>query len=429
MPQSVGLNLISRLLEDGRLADFYRLKREYFYDREIAVYDRLNSHVVSHGVLPTLSFMQRHIQIDAPDSSDPYGVWYDEYTSRALYNQFSAMLPDLQRDLANTQSRDALDRVTKFVEETHSIRADGQRDLSNVIEIGREVIEEFTRLRSMRGLSGIPSGWPTLDRTTHGFQRGDLIIFSARPGIGKSTVAIKLALEAHKAGFIPLFVSMEMKRVQIGARLLTMDSRLNMVTLRRGELTNCAQYRLEEGVTAFAAKQPFYFIEGQFRQSVNEIASLVHSLRPDILIVDGAYLLKLPGASSRMPLWEKIGEITQILKSIISTANIPGIATFQINREGGRRDRAGLQDAGLEHLQLSDAIGQLASLIVAILSDEGGDDVVASTQRRMKILKGREGESGQWFVHWDFTSMNFDEVADIVGETVHPEPEMGDLIL
>lgn len=415
MPQSAGLNLIARLLLDRRLSDFYRLRREYFYDDEVRVYDRLNAHVIAHGELPSLEFLRRHVEIEEPDSPEPYGVWYDEYTNRALYNRFNDLLPQIQRDLAETQSREALDRVVRFIEETHTIRTDGQRDLTNVVEVGQEVIAEFERLRTLRGLSGIPSNWETLDHTTHGFQNGDLIVFAARPGVGKTTALIKLALEAHNAGHIPLFVSMEMRRVQIGARLMAMASGLNMQALRSGELTSLAEYRLQETIERHRAAQPFYVVEGQFRQSVNELMSLVHSLRPNILIVDGAYLLRLPSVTSRMPLWERIGEIAQVLKNIAVTCNIPVIVSFQINREGGRRDRSG-QDTGVEHLQLSDAIGQLASLIVAIFSDEGGDDLGAARQRRMRILKGREGESGQWFIHWDWTTCNFSEVTDRYGQ-------------
>lgn len=427
MPQSIGLNLLARLLEDGRLADFYNLKRAYFYDTETRIYDRIAEHVQTHGILPSLSLVQRHNDITTPDSADPYGVWHDEYIRRALHNSFGELLPHLQRDLTGGNPVDALNRVTQFIEQTQTIRADGARDLTNAIEIGESVLNEFQRLRTtLNGISGIPSGWPTLDATTHGFQAGDLIVFAARPGVGKSTVAMKMALEAHRAGHIPLVVSMEMSRIQLGARLMAMSDGLNMKTLRRGQLTSNVEWLMTETTERFRQMHPFYFIEGQFRQDVNELASLVHSLRPSIVFVDGAYLLKLPSANARMPLWEKIGEIAQRLKSIAATSRIPVIATFQINREGGKKDRAG-QDTGVEHLQLSDAIGQLASLIVAIFDDDSGDSLDSDRQRRMKIIKGREGERGQWFIHWNWNTCAFNEVVDpSVRNYEQREPEMED---
>lgn len=424
MPQTVGQNLLASLLQDGRLSEFYRLKREYFYDAELQVYDRVNAHVIAHGQLPSLGFLQRHVALTEPDDNEPYGVWHSEYIARALYNRFSELMPQLQRDLSNTESRAALDKLVAFVENTHSIRTDGQRDLVTAVQVGQEVIAEYSAMRSRGGMTGVRTNWPTLDHTTHGFQRGDLIVFAARPGVGKTTVLVKLAKEAHDSGAIPLFVSMEMKRAQIGARLLAMIEHINLTLLRGGELTSYGQWRLEQAVSQLEGRQPFYFVEGQFRQSVNELTSLVHSLRPDILFVDGAYLLRLPTSSSRQPLWEKIGEIAQVLKNIAVTCNIPVVVSFQINREGGRRDRQGNQDTGVEHLQLSDAIGQLSSLIVAIFNDEGGDELGASRQRRLKIIKGREGERGQWNINWNWATCNFSEIqTGYVYEQAEPEYE------
>jgi replicative DNA helicase len=354
--------------------------------------------------------LQRHADIDPPDSPDPYGVWRDEYVGRAMHNQFGALMPILNRLLSAGKPMDAVNEVIRFVEQTQSIRSDGARDLTNMVVIGEEVLAEFQRLRSLQGLSGIPSGWRSLDATTHGFQRGDLIVFAARPGVGKSTVAARLAIEAHRAGHIPLIVSMEMKRLQLGARLVGILGGLNMRTLRRGELVTPVEELIASAVAELNAKLPFYFIEGQFRQDVNELAALVHSLAPALLIVDGAYLLKLPGANSRMPLWERIGEIAQRLKTLAATTSIPTICTFQINREGGKKDKSG-NDLGVEHLQLSDAIGQLASLIVAVFNDEEEDALDQDRRRRLKILKGREGEAGEFYIHWNWDRCDFSEVA------------------
>lgn len=412
MTQSLGKNLLSRILIDGRISEFYQLKREHFYDEEPEVYDAIQKHVEEHGILPTLSFFRRHNDLDEPDSEDPYGVWHQEYIDRALYNRFGEIIPNVQRRLNRREIREALDDTTAFIEQAYSIRTDGQRDVTSGVQFGTEVIEEFRRLRGLRGLSGIPTDWPTLDRTTHGLQRGDLILFAARPGVGKSTVAAKLTVAAHRAGYIPLLVSMEMKRIQIGARILGMQSGVNMRVLRTGEMTTLVENRMSEAIARMAsATNPMYLIEGQFRKSVNDLAALVHSLEPHILIVDGAYLLKLPGVSARMPLWEKMGEVAQVLKNISLTCNIPVVGTFQINREGGKKDKHG-KDTGVEHLQLSDALGQLASLVVGIFKDEDTDDAEVDSHRRLKILKGREGERGEFHIHYNFATMDFSEMVE-----------------
>ena len=410
MAQALGMNLIARILLDGRTSDFFQLKKEHFQDEEIQIYEAVDKHLKEHGILPTLEFFQRHHELSAPDSEDPYGVWHQEYIDRALYNRFNDLIPSVQRKLAQQDARAALDETVDFVETAHSIRTDGQRDVTTGVQFGTEVIDEFRRLRGLHGMSGIPTDWATLDATTHGLQNGDLILFAARPGVGKSTVAAKLTVAAHSHGYIPLLVSMEMKRVQIGARILGMQAGINMKVLRSGHMTTLVENRMTEAVRRMeAATNPMYLIEGQFRKSVNDLYALVHSLEPNLVIVDGAYLLKLPGASARMPLWERMGEIAQILKSMSITCNIPVIGTFQINREGGKKDKHG-KDTGIEHLQLSDALGQLASLVVGIFKDEDTPDAEVDSHRRLKILKGREGERGEFYINYNFNKMDFTEI-------------------
>ena len=321
-------------------------------------------------------------------------------------------MEDVNKALNQRNSIEALDQLTHFIEETHSLRTDGQRDLVDISQIGTEVLDNLRRLREVRGLSGIPTNWPYLDKATQGLQNGDLIVFVARPGIGKTTTMIKMAMEAFKEGRIPLFITMEMKRLQIGNRLMAMMVGANMTPLQRGNMTTRVERVIEQTITSISEEgRPFYFIEGQFRKHVGEVASLVHSLKPDIVFVDGAYLLKLQNANARMALHERIGEIAQTLKNIAAVNNIPVVASFQITREGGKKDKTG-KDVGVEHIQLSDSIGQLASLVVGIFEDDVEETPEARTTRRMKILKGREGETGNFYINYNFETMDFSERID-----------------
>lgn len=411
MAQSIGMNLLSRLLLDERLSDFFLLKKEYLSREEQIAYDWISKHVETHGILPSFNFAtsKKRTDLRTPDSEEPYGVWHHEIISRAIYNQINDLLPSITKLLSEKKSSEALDRIAEFVDRAQSIQTNGQSDLASVAQIGEEVLADFVRLRDVKGLIGIPTGYPSLDLTTQGYQNGTLIILAARPGVGKSTFAIKTMLEAHKAGRIPLFVSMEMKRTQIGARLMAMAGGLNLRAIKQGHLTTFAEERMAETTERLVAMQPLYILEGQFRKTVNDLKALVNSLQPNILIVDGAYLLKLPNINMRMPMWERIGAIAESLNNIALTANIPVFATFQINREGGKVKKDAL---GVEHLMLADAIGQLAHLVIAMFEETGGDNPDSEHQRRLRTLKGREGEDADIFIHWDYNSMNFSEIRD-----------------
>lgn len=415
MAQSLGLNLLARILADQRLSDFYLLKREYFIEGERESFDWVAQHVEEHGALPTIEFAvrrQRQSSLAAPDTTDPYGVWHTEYINRAMYNSFNSLLPEINRKLGDRDSRGAFTDVLNFVDNVQRINADAQRDMVRGHEVATEVINRLRELRSKHGMTGVPTGYKTIDAATHGYQGGDLIVFAARPGIGKSTLAIKTLLAAYRAGKVPMLVTMEMPRVQIFTRLMAMMGGMNMKTLRLGRLSTFGEYRLLDLQGQLqTSNTPMYIVEGQFKKNINDLTSLVLSVRPDILIVDGAYLLKLPYSDSRMPVWQRIGEIAERLKSLAMTNDIPVWTTFQINREGGKRTKAG-HDPGVEHLMLADAIGQLASLVVGMFSDEGGDNPDAEVQRRLRSLKGREGENFQLSMNWQWDVMDFEEIVD-----------------
>jgi replicative DNA helicase len=422
MAQSIGMNLLARLLLDGRSPEFFKLKRDYFIREELEVYDWLTKHVERHALLPSFSFARKRTALRNPDSDDPYGVWHHEYLNRAIYNRFNELLPKVNKLLSERKSEEALDSVVSFVERAESIRTNGERDLVDIAKLGEEVLSEFTRARDKKGMIGIPTGYPSLDATTQGYQNGTLIVLAARPGVGKSTFAIKTMLEAHRNGRIPLFVSMEMKRAQIGARLLTMASGLNLKMIKGGHLTTFAEDKLIETTEELKAQQPMYVLEGQFRKTVNDLRALVQSLKPHILIIDGAYLMKLPHVTTRMSLWERIGEIAERLNNIGLTESIPVFATFQINREGGKVKQGHL---GVEHLMLADAIGQLAHLVMAMLAPEGGDSPDAEKIRIVKTLKGREGEEAEFTINWDYERMDFSEILDpLTREQLEPPPEI-----
>jgi len=422
MPQSLGSNLLAVVLQESRISEFLTLKKEYFEGDEVVIYDWVAEHTKKYGLLPSLDLTCKRTSLEPRDSEDSVGVWLDQYTDRALYNKIGGLLPELQRELENRKPSAALDKVLKFVEEAQSIRADQQRDVADLPSTLREVLEEYRRAAQMKGMTGVPSGWNYLDSMTLGFQKGDLIIVGARPGIGKSACMAYMANAAHVAGFVPMLVTMEMKRVQMGRRIVMMSSRINNTMLKAGQLSTFAEMKIADEIKRFEQSQPFYVVEGNFRKNFNELNALVYSLRPSIVIVDGAYLLKVPNANPRMARWEQVTLIAEALKDLAFTHNIPVVASFQITRDGGKAMKGGGK-IGVEFLQLSDAIGQLASVAVAIVEDEEDENPDFAKQRRMELMKGREGEQGRWFINWNFSDSDFTEIVD---ESTGPVLDRGD---
>lgn len=208
------------------------------------------------------------------------------------------------------------------------------------------------------------------------------------------------ALYAKAQGYNPLIISMEMKALQSARRIFATTARLPMQWMKTGSLSHWGEQKLREAVAA-ACTRPF-FIEGQFKKSIQEIAGLIYSMELDIVYIDGGYLIKILQNGRQESKWERMSEIIETLKTIAIKANIPVVVTFQFNRQVKRTDA---HKAGLEHVQLADAIGQIASVALGIFDDEN-----LMTRKRIEIIDDRESEGGGFTINWDWSSMDFSEV-------------------
>jgi replicative DNA helicase len=124
-----------------------------------------------------------------------------------------------------------------------------------------------------------------------------------------------------------------------------------------------------------------------------------------LVVVDGAYLL---GGTSYQRRYETIAESATFLKQKIATnRGIPVMASYQFNKEGAKTKKG--EEAVVQDLAGSMEIGNLATVVLGLFQ---GDTPETIRKRKINVLKGRNGEVGQFYVNWDFVNMDFDEVGE-----------------
>lgn len=135
---------------------------------------------------------------------------------------------------------------------------------------------------------------------------------------------------------------------------------------------------------------------------------LAATLNVDAVYIDGAYLLQ-SSTNKRLSPFERVSTVAHIIKKSTTELDIPSVCSWQFNRDavGKKKGKgAGVEVAGLENIGMSDAIGQLSSIVISMMQEES---VETMESRLLTLLKGRDGETGQWRINWDFINMNFDE--------------------
>jgi len=235
----------------------------------------------------------------------------------------------------------------------------------------------------------MPSGFADLDNILAGFQKSNLIILAARPGTGKTAMAVNIAqyltvVAKKKVGFF----SLEMSREELVDRLLTAQADIDAWKLKTGRLDQDDFGRLSDAMGILAEAK--LFIDDTPGLSIFEIRTKARRLMMeqniDMLIVD--YLQLAHGANQENRVQE-VGEISQGLKNIARELKIPVLALAQLSRAVEQR---GERSPQLSDLRESGSIEQDADVVI-FLYRKDEDDRESVT---LKIAKHRNGKLGDF---------------------------------
>ena len=268
------------------------------------------------------------------------------------------------------------------------------QDIGSIINA---VLDNLQELQNTTGLSGVPSGYPSIDRVTQGWQKSDLIILAARPSVGKTAFALNIARNAAVDANMPVAVfSLEMSADQLGKRLITTESGLSGEKIKGGiKLEQYEWIQLEDTLKRLA-KAPLYIDDTpgipimEFRTKAKR---LVKSKGVRLIVVD--YLQLMQGPVELRGLREQeVAAISRTLKATAKELNIPIIALSQLSRNAVQRT-GGTGKPQLSDLRESGSIEQDADMVIFIhrpdfvgMSDNPEDKEKAY----IVIAKHRNGE-------------------------------------
>ena len=288
-------------------------------------------------------------------------------------------------------------------------------------EIVDRVLEQLKELRNTSGITGIKTGYTDLDRMTNGFQRGDLIILAARPAMGKSALALNLAVQAARRnpGAVAVF-SLEMPADSIMKRMLSSESRVQSGKLRDGRLSNDEMNRLFEAGNGLA--ESLIDLDDTGSIKVNQIFSKCRKLKSEqeslsMIVIDYLQLITGSRSDSRQ---QEVSEISRSLKILAKEMDCPVIALSQLSRKV--EDRTG-HEPQLSDLRESGSIEQDAD-IVMFLYRENYYDKDKEAQEQIEVVdlslaKHRNGAIGRIQLAFEKGVSRFTNYASSRGDDVH----------
>ncbi|MGI9586298.1 MAG: replicative DNA helicase [Acidimicrobiia bacterium] len=268
---------------------------------------------------------------------------------------------------------------------------DGLQVIDDLLGPAIEKAEELQRNGSE--VTGISTGFRDLDRKLAGLHPTNLVIVAARPGMGKTALALNVAQNVALAGNTVAIFSLEMSREEVVTRMLCAKGRIDSQRLRTGRLAE-ADFTKLSNAAGDLYKQNI-FVDDSPGLTVTEIRAKCRRLRRrpglDLVVVDYLQLMNGSGQENRQ---QEIAMISRSLKSLARELNLPIIALSQLNRgvEAREDKRPRLGD-----LRESGAVEQDADVVMFIYRDEYyyPEKVESKGVAEVVVAKHRQGSVGK----------------------------------
>ena len=280
-------------------------------------------------------------------------------------------------------------------------RLNQKKDFTPLKDIVWTNMDEIDRMAGIDGsLTGLTTGFADLDARTSGLQKSDLIILAARPSMGKTAFVLNIAQNAAiKGGAKVLIFSLEMSKEQLGQRLLSIASCVELSKLKTGDLSRGDWEDLNIAIDRLSNAE--IYIDDTPGISVMEMKNKCRRLKAekglDLVIVDYLQLMSFEGKSEGRQ--QEVSTLSRLLKQLAREMECPVIVLSQLSRAVEQRmdHRPQLSD-----LRESGAIEQDADIVMFLYRDEYYNPETTEKPNTCEVIiaKQRNGPTGSLDLAW-----------------------------
>ena len=270
--------------------------------------------------------------------------------------------------------------------------------LKDVLIKNIEIIDEASRQEG--NIIGVPTGFRDLDAKTSGLQRSDLVIVAARPAMGKTAFALNVAQQAAIKGRASVLIfSMEMSKEQLGQRLLSMESRVEMQKLKTGDLNRKDWDDINIALDILSEAN--IFIDDTPGISIMEIKNKCRRIKAehglDLIVLDYLQLMSYEGKTDSRQ--QEISALSRHLKLLAREMDCPVIVLSQLSRAPEQRTDHRPQ---LSDLRESGAIEQDADIVLFLYRDDYYEKENSEKPGVCEVIiaKQRSGPAGTVELMW-----------------------------
>lgn len=400
--------LISKVIADNDILPVIEagIKPQHFSPHWADVWEWIVTYWRDHSAVPSeRAFKQEHANVTFVDSSrEQFSNLIEEMLESYRHQKLVETLATAVPMINDNKTSEAMKALTEGLQ-TASADVARLRDI-NLMENWEQRVERYQLMKDTpNAIRGIPTGFGGLDRITSGLRPQQLITFVGEAKKGKSLITLIMANAVHTHGKVPLYISFEMSAEEQSARYDALISGISHTKIIRGDLTNHEIDRIRKAVSIRKNMHPFILSEDiSSLTTVSAIAGKVQQHKPDLLVVDGVYLMDdEQGEPKGTP--QALTNITRSLKRLAQRFDIPIVGTTQVLswKLGNRRSRQITADA----IGYTSSFAQDSDLVVGVESDPDIED-----QAIIRVVLARTAPKGEVKIKWDWNNMDFSEVEE-----------------
>jgi replicative DNA helicase len=394
---------LGRVLSFLRADDFYRSANGRVFDAVIALWERsepidlitLTDALKSSG---DLAMVGGPAYISSLTSSVPTSANVEYYAKivretsvrRRLLRAANEMIANAMRE--GVESREVVEEAERRIFEiSEGQETGGYKQAREIVKQTVEAIEKLYRTRE--DYTGVPSGFPALDKMLSGFQDSEFIVIGARPSVGKTALALTMAANISIHRKVPTgFFSLEMSDMAIMQRLIASEARIGSQKIRTGMLRPADFKNLTDAAGAIY-DAPLWISDTPSMRLLDlraQARRMKSQLDIRILFVD--YISLINNEHADLPRHEQIAEVSRSLKGLARELHIPVVALSQVTRdvEGKRPTLASIRESG--------SIEQDADVVIFLHRNrgEGSEDPehANNVETELIVAKQRNGPVG-----------------------------------
>ena len=369
------------------------------------IWNFIVNHYENHKRVPSKETVkQHHPDFEFISTPEPIAYYVDEAKKESLAYQTRSIVSKAHTLIGEMGARQAISYLMEEASKLYKFSSN-LKDTDLVGEWKDRAEDLKERSKNKKEIQGVPSGINVIDKVFGGWQPGDFIVLLGWTGVGKSFIARLFAVNAWKAGYRPLIISLELNKQQEGQRL---DTLLNN---GEGHFTNTDLIKANPDIletyekwaeATFAGKHAIHLVtsEGLETADQNMVQAKIDQYHPDIVILD--YHGLFDDASGSKTETEKAKNLSKAFKRIAVKNGVPIIDVAAVTMADGHSERP----PELEEVAWSKQLAYDADLVLAIHREMSSDlfQVVSRKVRRAShfgFYLRWNLETGKWTEEWD----------------------------